>query len=110
MVIVAMMLPIPSQLRALLRFIIQFLYGFVETKRDGCAFMRCSCCRRTLCLSLVPVHHSASSQWGMVDLQLERQKHPQPQHRGSMEQTSSFGAWLRLRRKALDLTQDELAR
>src|SRR5919199_581975 len=29
---------------------------------------------------------------------------------GHMEQTSSFGYWLRRRRKALDLTQEELAR
>src|SRR5919202_6628801 len=29
---------------------------------------------------------------------------------GRMEQTSSFGYWLRRRRKALDLTQEELAR
>src|SRR5262245_47076536 len=29
---------------------------------------------------------------------------------GTMERTSSFGYWLRRRRKALDLTQDDLAR
>src|SRR5262245_18127757 len=30
--------------------------------------------------------------------------------RATMERTTSFGYWLRRRRKALDLTQDELAR
>src|SRR5262245_29699512 len=32
------------------------------------------------------------------------------QREGRMDRTSSFGYWLRRRRKALDLTQEELAR